>query len=129
MDNRKLACLVAVGFLGVTLSAGATNAFAGPRDVFVQGTRIDPALQRKVSYGDLNLAERPGQKTLKHRIHRTASGLCVDLVVSYYHEACTRGAMRSTDHQVAQAIDRAQRQMAGLAVGPPIAISMVIGVQ
>jgi len=129
MDNRKLACLVAVGFLGVTLSAGATNAFAGPRDVSVQGTRIDPALQRKVSYDDLNLTERSGRKALESRIFQTAGGVCFDLNGLYYHDKCTRDAVQSTDEQVAQAIERAQRQMAGLAVGPAIAISMVIGVQ
>ncbi len=129
MDYRKLACVVAAGFLGATLTAGATNAFAGPRDVVVQGTRIDPELQRAVSYRDLNLAEQPGQKILKSRIYRTASGLCFDLNGSYSHASCTRGAVRSTDGQVAQAIDRAQRQMAGLSVGPAIAISMVIGAQ
>jgi len=121
--------MVAAGFLGITLTAGATNAFAGPRDVLVQGTRIDPELQRTVSYRDLNLAERFGQKTLKGRIYRTASGLCLDLNGLYSHETCTHGAIRSTDDQVAQAIDRAKRQMAGLSVGPPIAISMVIGVR
>ena len=128
MDNRKLACMVAAGFLGVTLTAGATNAFAGPRDVVVQGTRIDPELQRTVSYRDLNLAERFGQKTLKGRIYRTASSLCFDLNGPNAGN-CTRDAVHSTDDQVAQAIDRAKRQMAGLSVGPPIAISMVIGVQ
>ncbi len=129
MDNRKLACMVAAGFLGVTLTAGATNAFAGPRDVLVQGARIDPELQRTVSYRDLNLAERFGQKTLKHRIWRTAGGLCFDLNGSAFEGTCTMDAVHSTDDQVAQAIDRAKRQMAGLAVGPAIAISMVIGVQ
>ncbi len=128
MDNRKLACMAAAGFLGVTLTAGATNAFAGPRDVLVQGTRIDPELQRKVSYSDLNLAERPGQKALKGRIHRTASSLCFDLNGPFASE-CTWSAVRSTDDQVAQVIERAKRQLAGLSVGPPIAIAMVIGVQ
>lgn len=128
MDNRKLACMVAAGFLGVTLTAGATHAFAGPRDVVVQGERIDPELQRTVSYGDLNLAERFGQKTLKGRIYRTASSLCSDLNPSY-DGGCFRVAVRSTDDQVVQAIDRAKRQLAGLSVGPVIAISMVIGVQ
>ena len=128
MDNRKLACMAAAGLLGVVLTAGATNAIAGPRDVVVEGKRIDPDLQRKVFYHDLNLAERLGQKTLKGRIHRTASILCFDLNEQYSMD-CTRGAVRSTDDQVAQAIDRAQRQMAGLSVGPPIAIAMVIGVQ
>ncbi|MDQ3078685.1 MAG: UrcA family protein [Pseudomonadota bacterium] len=129
MDNRKLTCMVAAGFMGVTLTAAATHAFAGPREVVIQGARIDPVLQRSVSYRDLNLAERPGQKSLKARIHRTASALCYDLNGLYFHETCTNRALRSTDGQVAQAIDRAKRQMAGLAVGPAIAISMVIGVQ
>ncbi len=114
--------------MSLTLTAGATNAFAGPRDVVVQGTRIDPELQRTVSYRDLNLAELFGQKTLKGRIYRTASSLCFDLNGPYSGD-CARGAVRSTDDQVAQAIDRAKRQMAGLPVGPAIAISMVIGVQ
>lgn len=128
MDSRKLACMVAAGFLGTTLTAGASDAFAGPRDVLVQGTRIDPRLQRTVSYRDLNLAERFGQKVLKGRIYRTANSLCSDLNPSY-DGGCTLNAVRSTDDQVEQAIDRAKRQMAGLSFGPAIAISMVIGVR
>lgn len=128
MDNRILACMATAGFLCVTLTAGATNAFAGPRDVLVQGTRIDAELQRTVSYRDLNLAERVGQKTLKGRIYRTASNLCSDLNPSF-DGGCTGNAVRSTDDQVEQAIYRAKRQMAGLSVGPAIAISMVIGVR
>jgi len=128
MDNRKLACMVAAGFLGATLTAGATNAFAGPGDVVVEGKRIDPELQRKVFYHDLNIAERSGQKALNGRIYRTASSLCFDLNGPYAY-GCTKDAVRSTDDQVAQAIDRAKRRLAGLSVGPPIAISMVLGVQ
>jgi UrcA family protein len=129
MDNRKLACLVASGFLGVTLTAGATTAFGAPRDVIVQAPRNGPDLQRTVAYQDLNLAERFGQKTLKHRIYRTASELCFDLNGTLFGESCTRNAVDSTDDQVVQAIDRAKRQMAGLAVGPAVAISIVVGIQ
>ena len=128
MDNRKFACMAAAAFLGVTLTAGVTNGLAAPRDIVVKGQRIDPQLQREVSYKDLNLAERPGQKVLKGRIYRTANSLCFDLNGSTSND-CTWFAVRSTDDQVAQAIDRAKRQMAGLSVGPPIAIAMVIGVQ
>ncbi len=128
MENRNFACMVAAAFLGISLTAGATNAFAGPRDVVVEGTRIDPEFQRKVFYGDLNLADRPGQKVLKARIYRTADNLCFDLNGPFAAD-CTTYAVRSTDAQVAQAIDRAKRQLAGLSVGPPIAIAMVIGVQ
>lgn len=126
MDNRKLACMAAAGFLGITLTAGATNASAGPRDVTVRAT--DPTLQRVVSYRDLNIAERPGQKILKHRISSTASDLCEDLNGSP-DVGCVRFAIHSTDKQFAEAVLRAQRQMAGLAVGPAVAISMVIGIQ
>ncbi len=128
MDSRKFACMAAASFLGIALAAGATNAFAGPRDVVVEGQRIDPELQRTVSYRDLNLAEQPGQKILNRRIYRTASNLCLDLNGQYSY-GCTLFAIRSTDDQVAQAIDRAKRQVAGLSVGPPIAISMVLGVR
>lgn len=128
MDNRKIACLLAAGFLSATLAAGATSAFAGPRDVLVEGRQISPEMQRTVSYRDLNLAERVGQKTLKKRIFRTASRLCFDLNGQFL-EGCTRGAVRSTDGQVELAIDRAKREYAGLSVGPPVVIGMVIGVQ
>ena len=128
MDSRKLACLVAASFLSVTLTASATSAFARPRAILVEAP-IDPALQRTVSYRDLNLAERYGQKTLNRRIYRTASSLCYDLNGFYGSSVCTQDAVDSTDDQVAQAIDRAKRQMAGLAVGPVVAISMVIGAQ
>jgi UrcA family protein len=129
MDNRKFACWVASGFLGVTLTAGATTAFGAPRDVLVQGPRIGPELQRTVAYQDLNLAEHFGQKTLKKRIYRAASGVCFDLNGTLFGDSCTRDAVHSTDDQVVQAIDRAKRQMAGLAVGPAVAISIVIGIQ
>lgn len=125
MNNRKLACMIAAGFLSVTLTAGATNVFAGPREYVVKGALSDPELQRTVSYTDLNLAEPIGQKALKGRIYRTASDLCFDLNGPNDGD-CTSFAVHSTDGQVAQAINRAQRQMAGLAVPPAFAISMVI---
>ena len=128
MKNRKFACLVAACFLSVTLTASATGAFAKPPEILVKAP-IDPELQRTVSYRDLNLAERSDQKTLNHRIYRTASNLCFDLNGSDVSRVCTRDAVNSTDDQVAQAIDRAERQLAGLAVGPAVAVSMVIGIK
>lgn len=126
MDNRKFACLAAAAFLGVTLTAGATNAFAKPLDVIVRA--VDPGLQRIVSYRDLNIAEPAGQKVLKRRITATASNLCEYLNGSR-DGGCVNFAIRSTDKQFAEAVLRAQRQMAGLPVGPAITISMVIGIQ
>ena len=128
MDSRKIACMVAAGFIGIGLTASATHAFAQPpQRVIVEGKRIDPELQRRVSYGDLNLAYRADQRTLKGRIVTTAGNLCFDLNGLNEYDSCRSDAVHSTDGQFAAAVDRAQRQMAGLPVGPAVAISMVIG--
>lgn len=128
MNTRKTACLFAAGFLGVGLTAAATGADAKPRPGDVTVTAVDPELQRKVSYADLNLAVKPHQRVLKYRIAFTASDLCRD-INGYDDGSCRRFAINSTKDQVARAIERAERKMAGLAVGPPIAITMVIGVR
>jgi UrcA family protein len=128
MESRKIACLFAAGFIGVGLTATATAADAKPRqdrDVVVNA--FNPETQRRVSYADLNLAVRPDQRVLVSRISTTASSLCRELNGVDWVDGCTRAAVRSTDDQVAAAIDRAQRKMAGLSVGPAIAITMVIG--
>ena len=127
MEGRKFACLVAAGFLGVGLTAAATGAEAKPRDIVVQAA--DPELQRRVSYADLNLAFRPQQKTLRARIYRTAGDLCSDLNGSSDGGGCRTFAVNSTRSQVKRAIERAELKMAGHAVGPPIAIAMVLGIQ
>ncbi len=64
---------------------------------------------------------------LDRRIWRTASNLCFDLNGFDGQFGCTSDAIHSTDDQVAAAIQRAKLQMAGLPVGPAVAISMVIG--
>ncbi len=128
MNSRNFACLVAAGFTGVTITVSASQAFAGPRDVVVEGRRLDPETQRLVSYKDLNLAFKPGQKVLRTRISYTAHDLCGDLNSQQDdQDICARGAIGSTRNQVAAAIERAKLQMAGKAFGPAIAITMVIG--
>ena len=128
MESRKVACLIAAGFLGFGLVSAATQAGAAPQpDVTVKGKSIDPETQRTVYYGDLNLAFRSDQKVLDRRIWRTASSLCFDLNGFHGSAGCARDAVDSTDDQVAAAIDRAKRRMAGLPAGPAVAISMVIG--
>lgn len=129
MNSRNVACLCAAVFVGLGLTAAAANAQPPNRDVVVEGKRFDPVTQRVVGYGDLNLAFRPDQKQLLRRISSTARGLCNDLGYRGFEERwiCKTDAIHSTDDQVAAAIRRAQDKMAGKAVGPQIAISMVIG--
>jgi len=128
MHTRKVASIAAVGFIGAGLAVSPTSLFAQPPgNVVVEGKRIvDPSLQRRVSYADLNLAYPAGQNVLRGRISRTAGDICFDNNSGDLSE-CRDYAIRSTHGQFAAAVDRAQRQMAGLPVGPAVAISMVIG--
>jgi UrcA family protein len=128
MNSRKIACVAAAVFIGTCLTANATNAFAAPPGtVVIEGKRIDLSLQRRVSYADLNVAMTPDQQVLKRRISRTAGDLCFDLNGYYDEPQCRKNAVHSTDDQFAAAVDRAERLMAGMPVGPAVAISMVIG--
>lgn len=129
MESRKFACLTAAIAMALSLVgvAGASAARPLQETVVVKGERIDPELQRRVSYADLNLAFRPGQKILAARIRNTANGLCWDLNGPFNNDRCTSDAVLSAKDQVAAAVDRAKRQMAGLPVGPAVAITMVIG--
>ncbi|UUR07591.1 UrcA family protein [Sphingomonas glaciei] len=129
MHGRNFATLIAAGVIGLSLTAAAAYAQPPKRDVVVEGKRFDPETQRIVRYGDLNLAYRPDQKLLMHRISRTARALCYDLGYASMEEnwPCRNDAIDSTDDQVAAAIARAKDKLAGRPVGPAIAISMVIG--
>ena len=119
--------LIALG-AAIAVTTGATYALARPPapDVSVLGHRIDPDTQRVVSYADLNLALMPDQKTLHRRIRHTAYSLCLYLNGVDFSHRCEDGAVRSTRDQVAAAIGRAKLEMAGLAGGPAVAISMVV---
>lgn len=126
MDSRDIACAVAAVVVGTGLIGAATSsAAAPPREATVVG-KVDQRLQRTVSFADLNLAFRPDRRVLHSRIVRTADDLCFDLN-GYNDRGCLEYAVDSTDGQVAAAIDRAKRQMAGLPVKPAVAISMIIG--
>jgi len=132
MESRKIAFMVAAGFIGLGLTAAAASAAdAKPRasTVTVEGKRFDPQTQRRVSYADLNLAFKPQQRVLHARIVKTSNNLCEDLGYWFLAErsGCARDAIHSTDGQVAAAIQRAVDQMAGREVGPAIAISIVAG--
>lgn len=127
MDTRKFARSVAAAFLGIGVATASTADAKPPlQDITVSG--VDPIFQRRISYDDLNLVTEPDQRLLKYRISRAAGKLCLD-VNGWDDGSCRRLAIVSTRDQVKQAIARAGRKTAGLAVGPPIAISMVIGIQ
>ena len=63
-----------------------------------------------VSVADLDLSQTPHQRKLSLRIRAAARQVCNDGVtrlISMSDQACRRGAVSSTDSQVARLIDRA----------------------
>ena len=132
MEVRKLACIAAAGFIGTMVVTAATSSSAyaksnSNKPVVVTGERIDPSLQRRVSYRDLNLVIPAAQKELRKRISYTANDLCSDLNNEFdATRTCYSFAVKGTRPQVEAAIERAQLRMAGRSVGPDLAITMVI---
>ena len=122
MDSQKLACILAAA--SMTLLGAATSASAAQRDVFVTGKKSDTEVQRLVSYADLDLARTVDRQVLGRRIAHTAWNICSDLDAADRLGACAGEAIASTDDQLAAAIARAERQLAGLATGPAVAIAI-----
>ena len=122
MDSQKLACIFAA--VSMALLGAATSASASQRDVFVTGKKSDTELQRLVSYADLDLARTIDRQVLGRRIAHTAWNICSDLDAADRLGACANEAIASTDEQLAAAIARAGRQIAGLPAGPAVAIAI-----
>jgi UrcA family protein len=132
MFTRKVATMAAAGFVGTLLVTAAVQPAEAKRrnNVTVTAERFDPVTQRRVFYADLNIAKRPGQKALRGRIYNAANDICGPALGYEQRDAeqdgCVNDAVGSTRGQVRQAIQRAKMQLAGLPVGPAVAISMSI---
>ncbi len=125
---RRVACILAAVVASGTIASAAQARGQSSPETIVKAERPDPEFQRTLSHADLNLAHKSDQKALRGRIRSTAVDLCFDLNGAYFLD-CVAPTVASTDDQVSLAIDRARRQMAGLPVGPAIAISIVAGVR
>jgi len=78
-------------------------------------TADDRQPRMRVSFADLNLSTPEGQRTLDRRIRRAISEICGradphDLTAQTFERRCRRDARRSTEVQVARAIDTAQQR-------------------
>jgi UrcA family protein len=117
--------MVAASFIGVALTTSSTHAFAQPPvRVIVEGQRVHA---ERISYADLNLARSGDQAALHSRIYTAATHVCRDFNGAADLQICRRGAINNADDQFEAAVARAEQQMAGLPVGPAIAISVVAG--
>ena len=124
------ATLGLAGALLVTAAAEPVQAKPRQNDVVVTGQKPDPLTQRLVPYGDLNLAFRADRNQLRGRIYLAANDICGPALGydtrDYLQIGCVDDAVDSTRTQVIRAVRRAKLQMAGHAVGPPLAIAMSI---
>ncbi|MFL6733339.1 MAG: UrcA family protein [Sphingomicrobium sp.] len=134
MDARKTACLAAsacVGILLVSVAAGPALGVPTSSPEIVVKPSADYA-RKWVSYSDLSLVNRADQRTLRTRISAAADEVCGPaLGYSRFHDEpqqyCVFDAVDAARPQLAKAIERAKLQATGIAVGPPVAITIIAG--
>jgi UrcA family protein len=84
-------------------------------DTIVQGERLTDYGVAYVAYRDLNLSKADGEKTLRLRVHRAATKLCVpvgvtDLVSRVKGWKCRDESIQRAEPQVASVLERYQNQ-------------------
>ena len=126
LAKHLLAASAAVLASGSALLLAAGTAHA--KDVTVYAESNEEALTRTVSYADLNLVERAGQKTLDRRVGRAVRYVCEPLDtpgIDPLHSACLDYAWTGARPQMARAIERAQQLAAtGTSSIAPVAIAV-----
>ena len=115
MDVRRISCMAAATFVGSLLIISATSPAHSQPPLVVQGHHyIDPETQRVVNYGDLDLANAPGQNRLVRRVAYAVNNLCdgdrswSTLRVNVDRRGCSTAAWGSANPQIAAAIERAK---------------------
>ena len=111
MDYSK--CIAMCGAILVASAAIATVAMPaeGKPPIVVTGPSAE-TLTRYVSYRDLNLASKAGEKALRRRVNTTASEICYELNADfsvYAIIACRSEALHDARPQIRQAVLRAQQ--------------------
>ncbi len=111
MDYSKgIAMCGAILLASTAVATVAAPAEAGKRPVVVTGPSKD-TITRYVSYRDLNLASKAGEKTLKQRVGTTVNEICYELneEFSVVQAECRRDAWSGARPQIARAVLRAQQ--------------------
>lgn len=107
------------GAAAVFVSAGAMITAAAPAeasDVTVVAQPDGDALRQAVSFADLDLTDKGGQKLLKSRVSRAVRTVCEPMDVgglSSRYAECLGVAWSGVRPQMAAAIDREQRLATG----------------
>jgi UrcA family protein len=114
MDARKITCLAAATFVGSLLILSATSPVHSQPPVVVEGRHyFDPEIQRVVPYGDLDLANPPGQNRLIRRVGYAVNDVCEvkpsrDFVTYRESRLCSTAAWSGANPQITAAFERAK---------------------
>jgi UrcA family protein len=97
-------------------------------DTIVQGERLTDYGVAYVAYRDLNLSKVEGEKTLRLRVHRAATKLCVpvgitDLTSRVNGWKCRDESIERAEPQIASVLERYQNQRVA-ALGQPVRIKI-----
>ena len=107
--TKALSLCAAVVAASASIAVTAAPAFAKSDPVVVTGQRVMP--ERQVSYRDLNLASARDQRLLLRRVDRAVGEVCDEVNVTLaqfdHDSACRSATWKSTQPQIALAIDRA----------------------
>jgi len=101
----------------IVINAGGAGALAGPapQPVVVIG-EPEPAATRRVSYADLDLATRDGERMLIRRVRGAVHQVCAEEVgpsaIVYVTSSCRKLTWRDTEPQLDRAIGRSRQAAA-----------------
>jgi len=112
MEARKFTCMAAATFVGSLLILTTVAPAHSQPPVVVHGHQyFDPEIQRRVPYGDLNLADVSGQKHLIRRVGFAVRDLCGVYMTGRadpVDRECTAFAWASANPQITTAFDQAR---------------------
>jgi UrcA family protein len=104
--------ILASALLASGLAASPALAMGEQKPVVVTAQPEDVVPTRRVSYRDLNLANREGEKTLYHRVSKAVSDVCQESTGTnafiFVTQSCKTHAWRGARPQMALAIQRAR---------------------
>ncbi len=97
---------------GASTPAAAAAPPDGPSEAVVYGQRPDPALQRRVPYGDLDLRGKAGERQLRQRVRVAIARACPASDGALETGHCRSEAWSRARPQIRQAVYNA-RNMVG----------------
>lgn len=121
--NDKLARISLAGGMTLALLIGMSAAASAQDVTIVQERPADDQLTEYVSYADLQLATRHGERVLNGRVREASRRVCAPQKEMFDNLGCRRFALKGARPQIALAVARAREIAAnGTSSIAPVAI-------